>query len=212
VSVATYTKSGTKSASAAKLDKKVFGVKTDNHELLRLAYLSCLANKRTVSARAKTRGEVRGGGAKPWRQKGTGRARFGSSRNPVWVGGGVTFGPTGAENYEIRLSTASRRQALRQALSLAAKEERVKVIEDFEPKDGQTKQAAALLKKINLDGTVLIVVDKKNDSVKRSTANLSDVKAVEQAYLNTFDVINADHLLISRQALEAIGQRLGDSK
>ena len=211
MSVGTFTKSGTKSTAPAKLDKKVFGVETGNHELLRNAYLSYLANNRSVSARTKKRGEVRGGGAKPWRQKGTGRARFGSSRNPVWVGGGVAFGPTGQENYKIKLNTASRRQALRQALSLAAKEDRVKVIETFECKEGKAKQTADLLKKMGLTGATLIVVSLKDDLVKRATRNLAGVKAVQQAYLNVFDVMNANHVLINRKALEALNQRLGHS-
>jgi len=212
VSVAAYTKSGTKSTTPAKLDKKVFGVESPNHDLLRSAYLSYLAKRRRVSARTKTRGEVRGGGAKPWRQKGTGRARFGSSRNPIWVGGGVAFGPTGQENYQIKLNKATKQLALRQALSLAAKEDRLKIIETFECKEGKVNQTATLLKKIGLSGTVLIVVSLKDDLVKRATRNLPNVKAVGQTYLNVFDIMNADHILMSRKSLEAINQRLGASK
>ena len=212
MSVAAYTKSGTKSTTPAKLDKKVFGVESPNHDLLRSAYLSYLAKRRRVSARTKTRGEVRGGGAKPWRQKGTGRARFGSSRNPIWVGGGVAFGPTGQENYQIKLNKATKQLALRQALSLAAKEDRLKIIETFECKEGKVNQTATLLKKIGLSGTVLIVVSLKDDLVKRATRNLPNVKAVGQTYLNVFDIMNADHILMSRKSLEAINQRLGASK
>lgn len=212
MSVAAYTKSGTKSTTPAKLDKKVFGVESPNHDLLRSAYLSYLAKRRRVSARTKTRGEVRGGGAKPWRQKGTGRARFGSSRNPIWVGGGVAFGPTGQENYQIKLNKATKQLALRQALSLAAKEDRLKIIETFECKEGKVNQTATLLKKIGLSGTVLIVVSLKDDLVERATRNLPNVKAVGQTYLNVFDIMNADHILMSRKSLEAINQRLGASK
>src|SRR6476646_11135064 len=99
MAVATYTKSGTKAATPAKLDKAVFGLEVKNHQLLKDAYLTYLANGRDNNAIAKKRGEVSGGGRKPWRQKGTGNARFGSSRNPIWTGGGVAFGPTGNENY-----------------------------------------------------------------------------------------------------------------
>ena len=171
-----------------------------------------MAKRRRVSARTKTRGEVRGGGAKPWRQKGTGRARFGSSRNPIWVGGGVAFGPTGQENYQIKLNKATKQLALRQALSLAAKEDRLKIIETFECKEGKVNQTATLLKKIGLSGTVLIVVSLKDDLVERATRNLPNVKAVGQTYLNVFDIMNADHILMSRKSLEAINQRLGASK
>src|SRR5215813_5453673 len=120
MAVPTFTKSGTKATSAAKLDKVVFGVVPENHELLKLAYTAYLANGRENLAVTKKRGEVSGGGKKPWKQKGTGRARFGSSRNPIWRGGGIVFGPTGEENYTKKMHTSAKRQALRQALSLAA--------------------------------------------------------------------------------------------
>src|SRR5579862_9595084 len=130
--VATYTKSGAKATTAAKLDKAVFEVEVKNHQLLKDAYLAYLASGRMNLAVTKKRGEVRGGGAKPWRQKGTGRARFGSSRNPIWRGGGVAFGPTGNENYSHKLNQKTKHAALRQALSLAANEKRIKIIETFD--------------------------------------------------------------------------------
>ena len=108
----------TKPAKAA-LPKEVFGVDVPNHELLKLAYDAFLANSRQASATTKTRGEVRGGGKKPWKQKGTGRARFGSTRNPIWRHGGIVFGPRGNENYKLKLSKTSKRVAIRQALTLA---------------------------------------------------------------------------------------------
>src|SRR5258708_2202572 len=140
--VATYTKAGTKATTAAKLDSAVFGVETKNHELLKTAYMAYLANGRRNLAVTKTRGLIRGGGRKPWRQKGTGRARFGSSRNPIWRGGGITFGPTGQENYTKQLNVKAKRQALRQALSLKA--DRVVVIEDVVAKAGKTAELAKL--------------------------------------------------------------------
>ena len=118
MAVATFTKTGTKATTAAKLDKAVFGVVPENHELLKRAYVAYLANGRSNNAIVKKRGEVSGGGRKPWRQKGTGRARFGSSRNPIWRGGGIAFGPTGDENYTHKLPVATKRLAIRQALSL----------------------------------------------------------------------------------------------
>ncbi|OGL26305.1 50S ribosomal protein L4 [Candidatus Saccharibacteria bacterium RIFCSPHIGHO2_12_FULL_49_19] len=212
MSVTTYTKSGSKSSTPVKLDKKIFGTSVKNHELLKTAYLSYLAGNRSNLAKTKKRGEVRGGGQKPWRQKGTGRARFGSSRNPIWVGGGVAFGPTGEENYRLKINVRAKRLALRQALSLAASEDRIRVIEAFESKDGRVSQTSALLKKLGLTGAILVVVSPKDALIERATRNLRAVKAVEPAYLNVFDVMNATHILISRKALEAISQRLGDSK
>src|SRR5688572_6907197 len=123
--VPTFTKSGTKATTAAKLDQTVFAVVPENHELLKLAYNAYLANGRENLAQTKTRGLVSGGGKKPWKQKGTGRARFGSSRNPIWRGGGIAFGPTGNENYTIKVNVSAKRLALRQALSLSAVEGRI---------------------------------------------------------------------------------------
>src|SRR4051812_1298939 len=109
MAVATYTKSGAKAQTPAKLDKKVFAVEVNDHSLLKRAYSAYLAEGRSSSAKTKTRGAVRGGGAKPRPQKGTGRARFGSTRNPLWVGGGVAHGPTGHENYTLKIPTNSKR-------------------------------------------------------------------------------------------------------
>src|SRR3990167_4271574 len=139
MAVLTYTKAGSKAAAPAKLDKAVFGLRVQNHQLLKDAYLAYLAGGRSNFAKTKKRGEVRGGGIKPWRQKGTGRARFGSSRNPIWTGGGVAFGPTGDENYSRKMSTASKRTALRQALSLAVEADKLKVIETFACPEGKVK-------------------------------------------------------------------------
>lgn len=209
MAVATYTKAGVKAATPAKLEKKVFGIEVKNHDLLKDAYLAYLANGRTNLAVTKKRGEVRGGGKKPWRQKGTGRARFGSSRNPIWRGGGVAFGPTGNENYTRKLSLATKHQALRQALSLAAKEDRLKIIETFACPDGKVGPTITLLSKIDAKGSVLIVVSIKDSLVERATRNLSDVKAVQVNYLNVFDVLNADCIVMSRKALEAVQAWLG---
>lgn len=204
MAVATYTKSGAKETIPAKLDKSVFGLKVQNHQLLKDAYLAYLANGRENFAKTKKRGEVRGGGIKPWRQKGTGRARFGSSRNPIWTGGGVAFGPTGSENYSRKLSTSSKQVALRQALSLAAESGKIIVIETFECKDGKVRHTVALLAKIGAAGSTLLVVSEKDDWVERATSNLPYVKAVQAKYLNVFDILNADTIVVSEKALELI--------
>jgi large subunit ribosomal protein L4 len=209
--VATYTKSGTKAASPAKLDKAVFGVEVKNHQLLKDAYLAYLGSGRTNNAVAKKRGEVSGGGRKPWRQKGTGNARFGSSRNPIWRGGGAAFGPTGNENYVRKLNISAKRTALRQALSLAANEDRIKVIDSFAV-DGKTKSAANLIKKIQADGNILLVVANKDDKVNRSTNNLANLKVSQAKYLNVFDIMNAQQIIFEKDALTAIGEWLGGTK
>jgi large subunit ribosomal protein L4 len=212
MAIATYTKSGAKAATPAKLDKAVFGVEVKNHQLLKDAYLSYLAQGRTNNAVAKKRGEVSGGGRKPWRQKGTGNARFGSSRNPIWRGGGAAFGPTGLENYSRKLSTSAKRQALRQALSMAANEDRIKVIETFACPDGKVKPTLALLKKIGAKGSTLIVVSVKDNLVERATRNLPNLKAVQAGYLNTFDVMNSETIIISKKSLDIVNELLGAKK
>lgn len=208
MAVETFTKSGTKASTPAKLDKSVFGLKVENHHLLKEAYLAYLANKRPNLAKAKKRGEVRGGGAKPWQQKGTGRARAGSIRSPIWVGGGVTFGPTGSENYSRKINTKTKRLAIRQALSLAADDGRIKVIETFACPDGKVKPTINLLKKIKGEGSILLVVSVKDELVERATRNLPDVKAIQANYLTTYDVLNADTIVISKKSLEIVTARL----
>lgn len=202
MSVATYTKSGTKATTAAKLDKSVFDVEVPNHELVKQAYVAYLANGRIGSANVKTRGLVRGGGRKPWKQKGTGRARFGSTRNPIWRGGGIVFGPTGNENYTQSMQTTAKRQALRQALTM--KQKSISVIETFECKEGKVAQTTKFLDKVGAKGNVLIVVSAKDDLVERATRNLQNVKAVQANYLNVYDVVNADTILVSKKSLEII--------
>jgi large subunit ribosomal protein L4 len=208
MAVATYTKTGTKAQTAAKLDKKVFGVEVKNHDLLKSAYLAYLANGRDNYAVAKKRGEVRGGGAKPWRQKGTGRARFGSSRNPIWRGGGAAFGPTGEENYTRKINIKAKRAALRQALTLAATEDRIKVIEAFNP-DGKVKSTKNLLIKLDSNKSVLLVLAQKDEKTVLATRNLSGVKVVQARYLQVYDILNSDNLIISKDALDAVHEWLG---
>lgn len=212
MAVATYTKTGNKAATAAKLDAVVFGVTVENHELLKQAYVAYLSNGRRNLAVTLKRGEVSGGGRKPWKQKGTGRARFGSSRNPIWRGGGVAFGPTGIENYSKGLNIKAKRLALRQALSLASNDGKIIVIETFDCKDGKISQTKQLLDKIGATKNVLLVVSLKDDLVERATHNLPNVKAVQAMYVNVFDTLNADHIVISQKALEMIHERLGGEK
>jgi large subunit ribosomal protein L4 len=189
------------------LPKDVFGVEVDNHELLKLAYDSYLANNRTASATTLQRGEVRGGGKKPWKQKGTGRARFGSSRNPIWRGGGVVFGPRGNENYTKKLSTTSKRVALRQALSLANKAGKI-VVKDVKT-TGKTAEIAKFLQDNKLDRKVLLVVDEKKPEIIRATANLQNVLLISAKYLAVYHILNADHIVLSAKSVPVIKDWLG---
>ena len=197
----------------ADLPKDIFNVEVTNHELLKLAYDSYLANARSAAAKTKKRGEVSGGGKKPWKQKGTGRARFGSSRNPIWRGGGIAFGPTGDQNYTKHLSVSFKRVALRQALTLANKAKKLTVIDEFTCKEGKVKETMALLgtHKVNPEARVLLVVSAKDDNVRRATNNVNQIKVTSALYLNVFDILNADVILMEKTALDSVRNWLATS-
>ncbi|MBR2544175.1 50S ribosomal protein L4 [Candidatus Saccharibacteria bacterium] len=188
----------------ATLNKDVFGLSVENHELVKLAYDSYLANSRSSHAKTLKRGEVRGGGKKPWKQKGTGRARFGSTRNPIWRHGGVAFGRTGNENFTKKLSKGSKLLAVRQALSMKNAEKAIVVLDKDVKLDGKTKSAVKVLKDLKLEGkNVLAVANEKTPEVLRSTNNLPNVKLVRATYLNVFDIMNADAIVFSEAALKS---------
>jgi large subunit ribosomal protein L4 len=208
----TFTAKGAKATTPAKLDKDVFGVEVTNHQLLKDVYTAYLSNGRLNLAVTKTRGLVSGGGKKPWKQKGTGRARFGSSRVPIWRGGGITFGPTGNENYTKKVTTKSKRTATRQALSLASQANKINVIEGFDAKAGKVKPTVDLLNKLGANRNVLLVVDNKDDMVVRSTGNIPGLKVVQATYISVYDVLNADSIVITKPSLEIISNWLGGDK
>ncbi len=190
----------------AELNKEIFGLDVQNHELLKTAYDAYLANSRSSHAKTLKRGEVRGGGKKPWKQKGTGRARFGSTRNPIWRHGGVAFGRTGEENFTKKISKNAKRQAIRQALSLKSADGAIITIATFACPDGKTKETVKMLKdnKIKDDERVLLVVSEKDELVNRATNNLENLKAVRPTYLNVFDLLNADKIIITEKSLPII--------
>lgn len=185
----------------ADLNKDVFGLTVENHELLKTAYDAYLANSRSSHAKTLKRGEVRGGGKKPWKQKGTGRARFGSTRNPIWRHGGVAFGRTGEENFTKKLSRSAKKIAVRQALSLKNADKAIQVISFVAT--GKTRDTYNKLKELGLaDKNVLAVVSEKNSDVLRSTNNIPNLKVVRATYLNVFDILNADAILFSETSLK----------
>ena len=190
------------------LPKDIFAVEVENHELLKLAYDSYLANGRQADATTLKRGEVRGGGKKPWRQKGTGRARFGSTRNPIWRGGGIVFGPLGNENYTKKLSKTAKRVAVKQALSLANKDKKITVAEL--KTTGKTAEIAKFLADNKAERRSLIVVPEISDLLVRASRNLADAKLVSATHLNVFDILNADNILIDPAAVNPIENWLTD--
>jgi large subunit ribosomal protein L4 len=202
----TYSAKGVKSTAGTTLKKDIFDIEVKNHELLKQAYVAYLANGRENLAKTLKRGEVRGGGKKPWKQKGTGRARFGSIRVPIWRGGGITFGPLGKENYSRKMTVSAKRQAVRQALS--TNKDNIIVIEDFEIKSGKTADAVKFFSAIGAKRNILLVVENKDVATMRATSNLTEVNVVNASYLNVFDILNADTLVITKKSLEIISEWL----
>ncbi len=191
-----------------KLNPEIFDLKVENHELVKTTYDAYLANSRSSHAKTLKRGEVRGGGKKPWKQKGTGRARFGSTRNPIWRHGGVAFGRTGNENFTKKLSKTSKRVAVMQALSMKNADKAVVVIANLGVKDGKTKEVEKTLKSNKIEGNALVVVPEKDELTLRATNNIARIKVVRPTYLNVFDIMNADKIVIVEKALPVMEEWL----
>ena len=211
-SVTVYSKKGEKLPATITLPKEVFAVDVTDHNALKYAYTAYLSNGRSSHAKALSRGEVRGGGRKPWKQKGTGRARFGSSRVPQWRGGGIVHGPTGLENHIKPLNRTTRRTALKQALSLANAEKRIKILDDVTGLSGKTAELHTLLGKIEATGNILLVVEHITPEIERAARNMPNVIVSHANYLNTYNLINADVIVCSRAAIDTITDWLKETK
>jgi len=169
--------------------------------------LSQRASRRSGTASTKTRAEVRGGGKKPWKQKGTGRARAGSSRSPIWRGGGTTFGPR-PRSYAYRLPRSARKAALASALAQKARDGQVRVIDKLQIDQPKTKRMREILLTLGITGSVLIVAPGDDRNLELSTRNLPYTRVMSVAGLNVYDVLRHEILLIQRDALPAIEERL----
>jgi large subunit ribosomal protein L4 len=181
---------------------------TPNIPVMHQAYLRQLANARQGTASTKTRATVRGGGAKPYRQKGTGRARHGSIREPSMKGGGKVFGPK-PRDFSQRMPKQMRRLALRSALSQKAIEERIRVVESFVFDEPKTSQAQELMDAIGFDGTTLVVLPAPNYTVSRSFENLGHAKIVLARNLNLRDIFTHTYLLLSKDTIELLEENFG---
>ena len=189
-----------------KLPETIFGI-TPHLAVMHQALLRQLANARQGTACTKTRSEVAGGGRKPHRQKGTGRARRGSEREPSMVGGGVVFGPK-PRSYAQRMPKKMRRLALRSALSVKAQEGKVSVIDGFEFEEPKTRRMVEVLRGLGVADTVLVVLPAPNLLVQRSTANLPWAKVVQASNLSIYDLLTHDRLVIQKDALEMLEELL----
>ena len=189
----------------ADLNPEIFNLEVTNHELVKLAYDAYLANSRSSHAKTLKRGEVRGGGKKPWKQKGTGRARFGSTRNPIWRHGGIAGGRTGEENFTKKLSKNAKRIAVMQALSMKNTKNAIQVIDNLGIKDGKVKEVIkTLIDHKVTPKNVLIVVPEKDELTLRATNNIAFAKVVRPTFLNVFDIMNADTIVIVKDAVASI--------
>lgn len=184
------------------LNPKFFEVKV-NPALVHEVVVAQLANARHPIANTKTRGEVRGGGKKPWKQKGTGRARQGSIRSPQWVGGGIAFGPRGERNFTVKVNRKAKQKALFMSLSDKVNDGKLVVLEAFAPKEVKTKYAAQLFTKLPITRKALVVIPKSDANLLRMVRNLQNIKLVTVNSLNLADVVNYQTLVFWKDTVPA---------
>jgi len=189
------------------LSDAVFGIEP-HVAVMHQALVRQLANARLGTHDTKTRSEVAGGGRKPWRQKGTGRARQGSTRAAHWRGGGIIFGPT-PRSYEQKMNRKMRRLALRSALSVKASDQQLVVIDDLVMNEAKTREMAALLDRLGLESSVLMLLPERNDNVELSARNLPYVKVQRATNLSVRDLLGYDYVMVTRGAVEQIEGILG---
>ena len=187
------------------LKEEIFGVKTRPYLLQQVVNMQ-MSSRRAGTASTKTRGLVRGGGKKPWRQKGTGRALAGSIRSPVWVGGGTIFGPL-PKDYSYRLPKRARREALLSALSLKKQDGKIIVLEKLEIEEPKTKLMRKLLEGLQVK-SALLVIPQPDEKIERSTRNLPGVKVLRVEGLNVYDLLRYEHLILTEASVRVLEERL----
>ena len=201
ISVAVYDQNGVKAEKKVNLYGDVFGIEP-NTQVMFDAVQVYQANMRQATAKTKTRAEVRGGGKKPWRQKGTGRARAGSNRSPIWVGGGTVFGPSGNQNYKLSMNKKSHELAVKSALSVKAAEKNIVLLDSLNVE--KTKDFVAVLSALNVAGKALIVLSEENEVVMKAARNVPGVKVVLTDNVCVYDVLNAEKLIFTVDAAKKV--------
>jgi large subunit ribosomal protein L4 len=187
------------------LNDQVFGVKV-NKALLHEAVTMQLASRRLGTVAVKTRSMVRGGGHKPWRQKGTGQARHGTRRSPIWTGGGVVFGPM-SRDYKYNLPKKARRQALRSALSAKVEAGELIVVDSLPISEPKTKTMVSILEKLKANKAIIVTVE-HDDSVDKSARNIPGVITLTSEGINVYDILAHDHLVITKDAVSKVEEAL----
>jgi large subunit ribosomal protein L4 len=190
-----------------KLNDEIFGIEPNNQTIYD-AVVRKGASLRQGTHAVKDRSEVSGGGAKPWRQKGSGRARQGSIRAPQWYHGGVVFGPNTNRNYEKKQNRKESRLALKSALSYKASNKGIVVLENFDVKDNKTKTFIKALETLKIEGKVLVVVKELTENLILASRNLSDIKLIESHEINTYDVLNYKTIVITEEAVKMLEEVL----
>lgn len=198
--VSVYNMEG-KEVETMELDDSVFGVEINEH-LVHMAVVQQLANNRQGTQKAKTRSEVRGGGRKPWRQKGTGHARQGSTRAPQWTGGGVVFAPT-PRDYSFKMNKKEKRAALKSALSSRVAEEKFIVVDELKLDEIKTKDFVKVLNNLNVE-KALVVLDGENENVVMSARNIPTVKTAGINTINVYDIMKYNTVVVTKAAVNTI--------
>lgn len=194
---------GKPSGKKVKLDEQIFGIQPNDHAIY-LSVKALLANKRQGTHKSKERAEVRGGGRKPWRQKGRGTARAGTTRSPIWIGGGTIFGPR-PRDYRQKLPQKLRQLARKSALSYKAKDEQVIIVEDFSFEKPRTKDFVSMMEALNLSGKKILLLTGANDKhVYKSGRNINKVNVMEASKASTYDILNSQLLVMQHSAVDAI--------
>ena len=189
----------------AELKEEIFGIKT-RPQLLHQAVVMQLNNRRAGTAATKSKGLVRGGGKKPWRQKGTGRARAGSIRSPLWVGGGTIFGPQ-PRDYSFRMPRKARKEALLSALSVKKRDGKIIVVDKLELEEAKTKLMVKALAELKVTSALIVIPD-PDAKIERSCRNIPAVKVLRVEGLNVYDVVRYEHLILTEGALKRLEERL----
>jgi large subunit ribosomal protein L4 len=195
-----------KKVDEVELKAGVFEVKA-NEAVVHQVVRAQLAAKRKGLASTRSRGEVHGGGRKPWRQKGTGRARAGSNRSPLWKGGGTVFGPS-PRNYSVKVPKKVKTLALKMVLSAKAKASELTVIEGWSFEEPKTKKALEVIQNLKVNGKILVVLSKWDENVEKSLRNIPGVKVILAAEMNVLDVLDNSNLVIEREALSGLVEAL----
>lgn len=203
--IAVYNLEG-KKVSDIELSPEIFGLK-NNDELLHQAYVAIQSNQRQVLAHTKDRGERSGSGKKPWKQKGTGNARVGSVRTPVWRGGGIIFGPTKDRNFKKDINKKMMRKAILLALSAKFKSERIIVLEKLELTEKKTKKFAEIIKNLKVKGSTLIGFSKEESELRRYSKNLKKISNALSSDLNVFDIMNHQNLILSQESIRYLEKK-----